>query len=451
MKKIIKAVNSRFVAFVDMMLGVCGLVFFYGGVQWEKQWMSTAVIAVVYAAAGVCLAVNFAYLLTRAIKGEDYETLRGRKAFEIIHFITGFVSFGICVYAICILFGVGGGISNEEMHRAINAIQPNVLYLFFALAAGIPLIFVNGVRRTIKSLGAVCGSAVAVLIAVSLLTNTTLSLVKPDMNGEKIDLSSRELIWSDEFDGDKLDETKWRAFDDDDHTTFYTPEQVTVHDGNAYLKTEYIKDGKYGDGFYGAWLSNKDNFRNRYGYYEVRCIMPKAEGLHAAFWTLTDNGELSAKNKTVVEVDIFENAYYRVSGNDEMNNCKYTMAVHTAYDKDGNHLATGPSAVTTYTKDGKNMYEDFHTYGVEWTENAYTFYYDGVEVGKLDFSNGAINGITGDCETPVFLYLSTHVGTQIRDDGSVRDEWNGNAFNNPEGTFPQTFVVDYVRVYAPAE
>lgn len=127
------------------------------------------------------------------------------------------------------------------------------------------------------------------------------------------------------------------------------------------------------------------------------------------------------------------------------------MALHTG-DGNGNTISTGPSkAVTTYTETGKNMYEDFHTYGLEWTKDAYIFYYDGVEVGKIDFSNGPVNGIVGTCEVPEYLFVSTHVGSQIRADGSVREEWNGNAFNNPEGTFPQDFVVDYVRIYAPAE
>ena len=450
MSEIVSAVNSRFVAFVDMMLGVCSIVFFYGGVQWEKQWMPVSEIAVIYTAAGICLAVNLVYLLLRAVRGEFFEAEKGGKALDIIHFITGFISFGITVYAICILFGVGGGISSEEINRAVAAVRPNIGYLVFSLAVGITLYFADGLRRTLKSLAAVCASALAVLLVVSVLTNASVSLLTPDMNKEKIDLSSRKLIWSDEFDGDKLDETKWRAYDSDGYTTFYTPEQVTVRDGKAYLRTEYIKDGKFGDGFYGAWLTNQDFFTNSYGYYEIRCIMPKAEGLHAAFWTFGDNA-YSGYGKTGAEVDIFENAYYRVDGNDEKSNCKYTMALHTG-DENGNVISAGPEkAVTTYTKTGKNMYEDFHTYGLEWTKDAYIFYYDGVEVGKIDFSKGAVNGIVGTCEVPEYLFVSTHVGSQIRADGSVREEWNGNAFNNPEGTFPQDFVVDYVRIYAPAE
>ncbi|MBS5730400.1 MAG: hypothetical protein KHW70_08265 [Clostridium sp.] len=42
-------------------------------------------------------------------------------------------------------------------------------------------------------------------------------------------------------------------------------------------------------------------------------------------------------------------------------------------------------------------------------------------------------------------------GHETSQKGSLRKEWNGNAFNSPEGTFPQNFIVDYVRVYAPAK
>ena len=223
MSRVASAINSRYVAFVDMMLGVCSIVFFYGGVQWEKQWMPKAEIIAIYAVAGACLAANFAYLLLRAMKGEDYKTFKSRKALDIIHFITGFISFGISVYAICILFGVSGGISSEEITRAVEAVRPNTVYLVFGMVVGITLIFVNGIRRTLKTLGAVCASSVAVLLIVSILTNASMSLLSPDMSKEKIDLSLRKLLWSDEFEGNKLDATKWRAYDSDGYTTFYTP------------------------------------------------------------------------------------------------------------------------------------------------------------------------------------------------------------------------------------
>ena len=49
LKKAADAVNSRFSAFLGLMFGVCGMIFFYAGVQWEKKRMASAVIAAVYA------------------------------------------------------------------------------------------------------------------------------------------------------------------------------------------------------------------------------------------------------------------------------------------------------------------------------------------------------------------------------------------------------------------
>lgn len=271
----------------------------------------------------------------------------------------------------------------------------------------------------------------------------------PNQYAERLDLSDREIVWQDEFDGDSIDTTKWEVFDTNGHTTFFTPDQVTVSDGCARLRIEYHKDGKFGDGFYGGWLSTANTFRYTYGYYEIRCKMPKGEGLHAAFWTYQD--ELWKYDYTAdkgTEIDIFENAYYRVNDRPEIINNTYTIALH-AGDGLGNHLGTGSDKICTLEGDGTNMYDTFHTYGLEWTENEYIFYYDGIEVERFDFSKGDIDGISCTCKEPMFLYVSTHVGTQVRDDGSIRDEWNGNAFNNPEGTFPTDFVVDYVRVYAP--
>lgn len=274
-------------------------------------------------------------------------------------------------------------------------------------------------------------------------------IVFPNRNADRIDLQNRELIWHDEFEGDTLDTSKWTVFDTNEHTTYFTPDQVTVGDGAARLRIEYRKDGKWGDGFYAGWLSTAQTFRNTYGYYEIRCKMPKGEGLHAAFWTYKE--QLFTYNQTAksaTEIDIFENAFRRVDRKCEAVNSTYQITLH-AGDGSGKRLMHASPKISTLERDGTDMYNSFHTYGLEWTEQAYIFYYDGIEVERFDFSNGPIDGFDGTCSEPMFLYVSTHVGTRILDDGSIDPEWNGNAFHNPAGTFPTDFVVDYVRVYAP--
>ncbi len=78
----------------------------------------------------------------------------------------------------------------------------------------------------------------------------------PDWNAPKIDLSSRRLVWQDEFDGDTLDLTKWKhiAWPEtakcDVTCNVYAADMVSVHDGCAWIRTAFRKEGPYGPGFY---------------------------------------------------------------------------------------------------------------------------------------------------------------------------------------------------------
>lgn len=37
---------------------------------------------------------------------------------------------------------------------------------------------------------------------------------------------------------------------------------------------------------------------------------------------------------------------------------------------------------------GKNIYDEYNTYGVGWTEDEYIFYTNGVETARMSFSKG---------------------------------------------------------------
>ena len=108
-----------------------------------------------------------------------------------------------------------------------------------------------------------------------------------------------KLVWNDEFDGSALDETKWNYrlnFWGHKSPTF-TTEGVEV-DGQSHLKIHMVR---HGDDFYSAHLQTGsltfDNprdtdgfwpfgkldpakFMHKYGYYEIRCRLPK----HNRFW-----------------------------------------------------------------------------------------------------------------------------------------------------------------------
>ena len=52
---------------------------------------------------------------------------------------------------------------------------------------------------------------------------------------------SFKLVWRDEFDGDKLDETKWDAPNNRRRDGWWSPKAVSV--GNGHLAISTLKDG----------------------------------------------------------------------------------------------------------------------------------------------------------------------------------------------------------------
>ena len=74
-----------------------------------------------------------------------------------------------------------------------------------------------------------------------------------------------------------------------------------------------------------------------------------------------------------------------------------------------------------------DYYDEFHTYGVNWTPESLVFYVDGVEVSRTEQSP--------QYEMCIFLSIMASFDP---------DSWGGGAC---DGQFPYTFEVDYVRVY----
>ena len=76
-----------------------------------------------------------------------------------------------------------------------------------------------------------------------------------------------------------------------------------------------------------------------------------------------------------------------------------------------------------------NPYEEFNTYGLEWNENEYIFYINGVETFRTDFG--------GVSQNEEYLILSVEMKGE-----------NGVPSNRENVSGEETkFIVDYVKVY----
>ncbi|MCR5484985.1 MAG: glycoside hydrolase family 16 protein [Clostridiales bacterium] len=252
-----------------------------------------------------------------------------------------------------------------------------------------------------------------------------------NMNSTPIDLNDYELVFSDEFDGDKVNTDIW-----DVHNSagirkggYWTFDQASVRDGNLVIRTEYKEDGAFGAGWYTCGLATQHRFEHKYGYYECRCILPKGKGMWSAFWLMNPNvNKTNGHGREGSEIDIFESPYYFLPG-------KASRLVTSNIHYNGYELKTKYRNVVISKLDN-DPYENYNTYGLLWTPEEYIFYVNGHEVGRSKFG--------GVSQAEEYLILSCEI------DGAAASPtygWSGHIKQNGGEDFSAEFLVDYVRVY----
>ena len=250
-----------------------------------------------------------------------------------------------------------------------------------------------------------------------------------------------ELVWSDEFDGDALDATKWEGHGFGAEETivrrgsYWHRDMASVKDGNLHIRTAYYPDGYNGNGkpgWYTCGIDTRGLFEPTYGYFEARCILPKGVGLWSAFWLISRSmafangyGEIQNSGVDGAEIDVFESAFY-----ESKMPRRVTSNIH--YDGYGEwHKQANVCEPFLFFN---NPYEEFNTYGLEWNENEYIFYINGIETGRSSFG--------GASQTPEYLILSVEVGGN---NAVPAADWVGSPIS--EESEITDFVIDYVRAY----
>lgn len=269
------------------------------------------------------------------------------------------------------------------------------------------------------------------------------SRVKKPKSSKPLDLSNMKLVFEDDFDGE-LDTSVWDTSGDAGvrRGGYWDPAQCFTQDGNLIIRTEYKENGTYGPGWYTGSCYTRDLKEFTYGYFEVRCKAPAAEGLWSAFWMQSPTmGDETEGGKNGAEIDIMESPYYN---DPKMPAKKYrNTTLHTVH-IDGYGDAHKSRDSGEYKVD-HDMYSEFNTYGLLWTEDEYVFYINGQETWRTDF---------GVSQVPEYLWLSVEIaGESDSADPENSDNqftWAGDIRNNPESAMPADFVIDYVRVYQPA-
>lgn len=199
-----------------------------------------------------------------------------------------------------------------------------------------------------------------------------------------------KLVWNDEFDGSELDTSKWGFrlnFWGKRFETFST-EGVEL-DGDSHLRLHIIRKGndfcsphlqtgsltydipKDTNGFWPFGKLEEPKFMHRYGFYEIRCRLPKNPGWHAAFWLQAPGiGSHPDARFAGVECDIMENYRQHIDGKMIGGN------IWGGYGKDGKGSGH-------FSWDYKETADGWHYYGVDWSPEGYDFYSDGRLIGKV--------------------------------------------------------------------
>jgi beta-glucanase (GH16 family) len=235
------------------------------------------------------------------------------------------------------------------------------------------------------------------------------------------------LVWADEFeqpDGSPPSPQNWI------HNTgghgwgnselqYYTEGIENAYIENNMLVIEVVEERYMGLNYTSARLSTLTLAQFTYGRIEVRARLPNTQGIWPAIWMLPSIG---GGWPTSGEIDIMElvgKEPSRVYG---------TLHYGNPYENQGGWFDL---------PDGATYDQEFHVFSIEWEAEEIRWYVDGQVYFKADewFTSMPNSPYPAPFDKPFYLILNVAVG--------------GVWADSPDETsvFPQTMIVDYVRVY----
>ena len=244
-----------------------------------------------------------------------------------------------------------------------------------------------------------------------------------------------QLVWSDEFNGNSVDLSKW-AFQNGDgcpslcgwgngELESYTDNAKNISIANGILTMTVVKENVGAASFTASKIRTLGLHSWKYGRFEASMRMPLGRGLWPAFWMLSTNNQWP----TTGEIDIME---YRGDIPKQTNG-----TLHYGLPWPNNRY-DGSAHVHS-----QNLSDAFHTYAVEWDENQIKWFFDNTLIktetknpNSLNPANNSSN--TWPWNTEFYVILNFAVG----------GGYTGNPTPSQVELTKPTFEVDYVRVYS---
>lgn len=281
------------------------------------------------------------------------------------------------------------------------------------------------------------------LMSLLILSKTNVNALDNQSKSEKWNL-----VWSEEFNDNKLDRTKWNyiignGFWSGDtwingwgnnESEYYTDSEKNIKVSDGKLTITAVKESYKGNAagkdnnfnYTSGKLVTKDLFNKKYGRFEFRAKLPVGKGLWGALWMLPQDdvyGGWAASG----EIDMVEgwgSKPDKVAG---------TLHYGSVWP---NNVHTGKDYVFK-----NSSVNEFHDYTVEWLPGEIRWYVDGnlYQVQNNWYSrnkNEALNyTFPAPFDQEFYMIINLAVGGWF--DGEP----------DKDTRFPQNMEVDYIRVY----
>ena len=226
----------------------------------------------------------------------------------------------------------------------------------------------------------------------------------------------RTLVWQDEFDGTSLNTLDWN-YETGDHgwgnneLQNYVSGTSNAKVANGVLTIEARQNG---NSYSSARLTTQGKQAFGYSRIDIRARLPQGQGIWPALWMLGENFP-TVGWPSCGEIDIME-----LIGHEPA-----TTHGTVHWEHNGNNASFGGN-----TSLSSGIFADeFHVFTITWDEQTIRWHLDDVEYHVID-----ITSLPAFHEDFFFIF-----------NVAVGGNWPGNP--NASTRFPQTMIVDYVRVF----
>ncbi|MCU0352418.1 MAG: glycoside hydrolase family 16 protein [Cytophagales bacterium] len=228
-----------------------------------------------------------------------------------------------------------------------------------------------------------------------------------------------ELVWSDDFNGNTLDPSRWSAAEGafangNGEQQYFRPENVSVRDGNLVIRT--VRETYGGQPYTSGTASSKGRFSFQENTrIDIRMKMTRGAGLWNSLTFLPVEEKFGPYPKSGAMTL------------EHMGVASSTAVFNAAYDG-----GVGKSKVVNLSGD-RRFADDFHVFTLIWEKDMVRWFFEDQELVRV--TPASLNGKTYPFNEQFFLNFGTKVGGSIA--GPVA----------ASTTFPQELLIDYVRVY----